>query len=58
MENIFKLRTEMPYNLRNTSEFLRSAVNSVYHGTEIWDILPEELKVIENLEFFKKEIKK
>ena len=66
MGNIFKLRTEIPYNLRNISEFSRPIVNSVYHGTEsisylgpkIWDILPQELKVIDNLAFFKKEIKK
>ena len=66
MENIFKLRTEMPYNTRNISEFLRPAVNSVYDGSEsisylgpkMWDILPEELKAIETLESFKKEIKK
>ena len=40
-------------------------VKSVYHGTEsisylgpkIWDILPEKLKNIDNLEHFKKEIK-
>ena len=40
-------------------------VKSVYHGTEsilyvgpkIWDILPEKLKNIENLEHLKKGIK-
>ena len=40
-------------------------VKSVYHGTEsisylgqkIWDILPDKLKNIENLELFKKDIK-
>ena len=40
-------------------------INSAYHETEsisylgpkIWDILPEKLKNIENLEHFKKEIK-
>ena len=40
-------------------------VKSAYHGTEsisylgpkIWDILPEKLKNIENLEHFKKSIK-
>ena len=66
MGNIFKLRTEIPYNLRNISEFSRPTVNSVYHGTEsisnlgpkIWDILPQELKVIDNLAFSKNEIKK
>ena len=52
-------------NLRHVSEFSRLTVKSVYHGTEsisysgtkIWDILPEKLKNIENLEHFNKEIK-
>ena len=65
MNDIFKLREENPYNLRHVSEFSRTMINSVYHGTEsipflgpkIWDILPEKLKNIETLEVFKKEIK-
>ena len=65
MKNIIKLKVENPYNLRQVSEFCRSMVKSVYHGTEsisysgskIWDILPEKLKNIDNLEHFKKEIK-
>ena len=65
MNNIIKLKVENPYNLRQVSEFCRSMVKSVYHGTEsisysgskIWDILPEKLKNIDNLEHFKKEIK-
>ena len=65
MNNIFKLRAENSYNLRQVSEFSRPMVKSVYQGTEsisylarkIWDILPEKLKNIENLKHFKKEIK-
>ena len=65
MNNIFKLRAENPYNLKQVSEFSRPMIKSVYHGTEsisylgpkIWDILSEKLKKIENLEHFKKEIK-
>ena len=65
MNNIFKLRAENPYNLRRVSEISRPMVNSLYHGPEnisnlgpnIWDILPEKLKNIENLEHFKKAIK-
>ena len=46
-------------------EFSWPMVKSVYHGNEsisylgpkIWDILPEKLKNIDNLEHFKKEIK-
>ena len=65
MNNIFNLKTENPYNLREVSEFFRPMVKSVYHGTEsisylgpkIWDILPEKLKNIDNLEHFKRETK-
>ena len=65
ISNIFKLKTENSYNLRQVSEFSRPTVKSVYHGTEsisylgpkIWDIPPEKLKKIDNLEHFKKEIK-
>ena len=65
MSNMFKLKAEHSYNLRQVSEFSRPMVKSVYHGTEsisylgpkIWDILPEKLKNIDNLEHFKKEIK-
>ena len=49
MDNVFKLRTENPYSLRQVSELSRPIVKTVYHGTEslsylgskIWDILPE-----------------
>ena len=65
INNIFKLRAENSYNLRQVSEFSRPMVKSVCHRTEsisylgpqIWDVLPEKLKNIENLEDFKKEIK-
>ena len=65
MNNIFKLRAENPYNLKQVSEFSWPMVKSVYHGTEsisylgpkIWNIMPEKLKNIEDLEHFKKEIK-
>ena len=57
MNNIFKLRAENSYNLREVSEFSRPMVKSLYHGTEsisylgpkIWNILPEKLKNTENL---------
>ena len=64
MNNIFKLKVGNPYNLRQVSAFTRPMVKSVYHGTEIisylrpkiWDIFPERLKNIDNLQHFKKEI--
>ena len=66
ISNMFKLKAEDSYNLRQVSEFSRSMVKSVYHGTEsisylgrkICDILPEKLKNIDNLEQFKKKFKK
>ena len=65
MSNIFKLRAENFYNLRQVSEFSRPMVKSVYHGTEsisylepkIYNILPKKLRNIKSLEHFKKEIK-
>ena len=65
VNNIFKLRAENSYNLKQVSEFSKPMVKSAYHGTEsisylgpkIWNILPEKLKNTENLEHFKQEIK-
>ena len=65
MDNVFKLRTENPYSLRQVSKFSRPIVKTTYHGTEslsylgpkIWDILPEKLRNMDNLESFKEEIK-
>ena len=65
MDNVLKLRTENPYSLRQGSEFSRPIVKTAYHGTEslsylgpkVWDILPEKLRNMDNLESFKKEIK-
>ena len=34
MDNVFKLRTENPYSLRQVSKFSRPIVKTVYHGTE------------------------
>ena len=54
------------YNLRRNNTFERRQVHSVYHRTEslsfpgpkIWDLMPLELKQLENLEVFKLKIKK
>ena len=66
MNDIFKRRGEQTYNLRKHSQFYRPKVNCVYNGTEsvsflgpiIWNLVPNELKDIENLAAFKKAIKK
>ena len=65
MNKIFKLKAENRYNLKQISEFSMPMVKSVYHRTEsisylgpkIWDKLPKNLKNIETVEHFKKEIK-
>ena len=62
---MFKLRAENPYNLRHVSKFSRPMFKSVFHRTEsishlgakLWEILPEKLKNIENLEHLKKKTK-
>ena len=66
MNEIFELRNERRYNLRQSSQFFLPLVNSVYHGTEslsylgpkVWDILPNIYKNIDSLHKFKKAIKK
>ena len=64
MDNVFKLRIENPYSLRQVSEFSRPIVKTLYYGTEsllylgpkIWDILPEKLRNMDSLEGFRKKI--
>ena len=61
MNRVFKLNSDSHYNLRQISQFFKSLVKSVYHGTEsishlgpkIWDILPDDYKTIQNLDTFK-----
>ena len=60
MNSVLKLGKESSYNLRYVSEFSRPMVQNVYQGnksisylgSKIWDILPEKLKTIENLDHF------
>ena len=64
-QEIFHER-ENNYNLRNCSYFTIPAVNSTYYGTEsisnlgprIWNLVPNKLKELSNINSFKKEIKK
>ena len=52
------------YNLRNTSEFVRPKVHSVFHGKEsisyldfqIWDKIPVEMKNLTKISAFKREV--
>ena len=65
MLDIYKIRSKQTYNLRQSSQFFAPNVNSVYHGIEsvsflelqIWDLVPNKLKRINNLAAFKKAIK-
>ena len=66
MNRVFKLNSDIRYNLRQILQFSRSQVRSVYHRTEItsylkpkmWDILLDDCKTIGNLKTFKTKIKK
>ena len=57
MNRVFKLNIDSYHNLRQISQFSRSLVRLVYHGTDsisylgpkIWDILPNDYKTIDNL---------
>lgn len=65
-QNIFNIKTQNCYNLRNISTFTIPSVRTVYHGTEsieylgpkIWQSLPEKYKKLGSLDVFKREIKK
>ena len=59
MNRDFKLNSDSRYNLRQISQFSRTLVR--YHGTESisylgpksWDTLPDNYKIIENLDTVK-----
>ena len=65
MSEIFDIRNNV-YDFRNPSEFVRRNVTSVFIGTKsisvlgpkIWSIVPTELKQLETVNAFKREIKK
>ena len=66
MNEVFKLRNTLHYNLRHTSHSSSDPIHSVYNGTEstsylgpkIWEKIPAEIKNKDSLDGFKKEIKK
>ena len=65
MSEIFDKRNNV-YDFRNASEFARRNVQSVFNGTqsifilgpEILDIVPSELKQLETVYVFKRQIQK
>ena len=66
INDIFKLRGNPHYNLRDTSQFLVDPIQSVFIGSEsasylgrkIWEEIPTDAKNKDSLIGFKKEIKK
>ena len=66
IHEIFKLKNQPHYNLRNNSRLFRPLVKSVFKGTEslsflgpkIWDILPDTYKAMSDLNSFKIALKK
>ena len=62
---LFQFRYDMPYNLRQRSQFHIPPVRTVFSGTEnikyvapkIWELIPDEMKEPECLWKFKRTIK-
>ena len=66
MNDIFKLKEHTHYYLRHASQFVVDPIHSVFNGSEsalylgpkIWEQIPFEIKNINSLVGFKKEIRK
>ena len=66
MNRVFKLNSDICYNLKHILQYSSSQLRSLYHGrdnisylgSKIWNILPDYFKVIGNLGTFKFKIKK
>ena len=64
MDSMFERRNE-PYNFRNFQEFLTKKKRTVYYGLEtfiyrspqLWSLVPENIKEVDSLEIFKREVK-
>ena len=60
MNRVFKVNSNTRYNLEQILQFSTSVGGSVYHGTEsisyldpnVWDILPDDYKTLQNLDSF------
>ena len=65
VKGLFQFRNEMPYNLKQRSQFHIPPVRTVFSGTEsikflgpkIWELIPDEMKELESLWEFKRVIK-
>ena len=57
VKGLFQFRNEIPYNLRQRSQFHIPPVRTVFNGTEsikflgpkIWELIPDEMKELESL---------
>ena len=64
MNEVFKLRNTLHYNLRHTSHFSTDPIHSVYNGTEsasylgpkIWEQIPAETKNKDSLMVLRKKL--
>ena len=65
VKGLFQFRYDIPYNLRQRSQFHIPPVRTVFSGTEsikflgpkIWELIPDEMKKLENKWEFKRAIK-
>ena len=65
VKGLFQFRNEIPYNLRQRSQFHIPPVRTVFSGIEsikflgrkVWELIPDEMKELENLWEFKRTIK-
>ena len=57
MKRLFQFRNDIPYNLRQRSQFHISPVRTVFSVTEsikflgpkIWELIPDEMKELESM---------
>ena len=64
MKDVFRLSTSSNYDIRSRRTFTTRSVKIVYYGTEslsyltpkVWELIPNNIKSLENLPKFKKAI--
>ena len=66
MNDVFQIRSNTLYNLRYAPTFLTDPIHSVFNrsesalylGPKIWELVPNDVKMINSLVRFKSEIRK